>query len=44
MNATIARITARGLFGRKRFLLLLPLPLLVIGLGVLADSLGARPD
>jgi len=44
MNATIARITARGLFGRKRFLLLLPLPLLVVGLGVLADSLGARPD
>lgn len=44
MNATIMKITARGLFGRRRFLLLLPLPLLVVGLGVLADGLGARRD
>ena len=44
MNLTIARITARALFGRKRFLLLLPLPMLVVGLAVLANSLGARPD
>jgi ABC-2 type transport system permease protein len=43
MNATIARITARALFGRRRFLLLLPLPALVVGLAVLSDSLGARP-
>jgi ABC-2 type transport system permease protein len=41
MNMTIARITARALFGRRRFLLLLPLPALVIGLAVLANSLGA---
>ena len=44
MNATIARITVRGLFGRKRFLLLLPLPLLMIGLAWLADGLGAEPN
>jgi ABC-2 type transport system permease protein len=44
MNVTIARITARALFGRRRFLLLLPLPLLVFGLAVLARSLGARPQ
>jgi ABC-2 type transport system permease protein len=43
MNTTIARITARALFGRRRFLLLLPLPLLVFGLAVLAQSLGAAP-
>jgi ABC-2 type transport system permease protein len=44
MNPTIVRITARALFGRRRFLLLLPLPLLVVGLAVLADSFGAPPD
>ncbi|NJC68414.1 ABC transporter permease [Planosporangium thailandense] len=43
INATIARITARGLFGRRRFLLLLPLPLLLVGLAVLARALGAPP-
>jgi ABC-2 type transport system permease protein len=43
-NLTIARITVRGLFGRRRFLLLLPLPLLLIGLALLADGLGARPE
>jgi ABC-2 type transport system permease protein len=43
-NPTIARITTRGLFGRRRFLLLLPLPLLLIGLALLANGLGARPD
>jgi ABC-2 type transport system permease protein len=41
---TIVRITARALFGRRRFLLLLPLPLLVVGLAVLADSMGATPE
>jgi len=41
MNMTIAQITARALFGRRRFLLLLPLPLLMFGLAVLAQSLGA---
>src|SRR5262245_14906402 len=44
MNMTIARITARALVGRRRFLLLLPLPVLLVGLAVLSDSLGARPD
>lgn len=44
MNATIAWITARGLFGRRRFLLLLPLPLLVVGLAVLSRSLGVDPE
>lgn len=41
MNATIVQITARALFGRRRFLLLLPLPLLVIGLAALSELLGA---
>ncbi|HET8680350.1 MAG TPA: ABC transporter permease [Micromonosporaceae bacterium] len=44
MNLTIARITARGLFGRRRFLLLLPLPVLLVGLALLADALGAAPS
>jgi ABC-2 type transport system permease protein len=43
MNATIVRITLRALLGRRRFLLLLPLPLLTLGLAVLADALGATP-
>ena len=42
MNMTIARITARALLGRRRFLLLLPLPVLLIGLPVLADGAGRR--
>jgi ABC-2 type transport system permease protein len=44
MNTTIASITARGLFGRRRFLLLLPLPVLLFGLAVLASALGAAPE
>jgi ABC-2 type transport system permease protein len=44
MNLTIIRITARALLGRRRLLLLLPLPFLMVGLAVLADNLGARPD
>ena len=43
MNATIAWITTRGLLGRRRFLLLFPLPLILIGLAWLGSSL-ARPD
>jgi ABC-2 type transport system permease protein len=39
MNMTIASITLRGLFGRKRFLWLLPLPLLLVGLAALAAAL-----
>jgi ABC-2 type transport system permease protein len=41
-NPTIARITARALFGRLRFLLLLPLPVLVVGLAVLTEIAGVR--
>jgi ABC-2 type transport system permease protein len=40
MNPTIAWITARGLFGRRRFLLLFPLPVLLIGLVALGRSSG----
>lgn len=43
MNATIAWITVRGLLGRKRFLLLFPLPLILIGLAWLGSRL-AQPD
>jgi ABC-2 type transport system permease protein len=43
-NPTIARITARALFGRRRFLLLLPLPILVVGLALLSQALGATPQ
>ncbi|GAA5187987.1 hypothetical protein GCM10023322_37580 [Rugosimonospora acidiphila] len=40
MNLTVARITARGLFGRRRFLLLFPLPLLLLLLTVAAKASG----
>ncbi|MDR7279326.1 ABC transporter permease [Catenuloplanes atrovinosus] len=39
-NPTIAWMTARGLFGRRRFLLLLPLPLLLVALAVFARVTG----
>jgi ABC-2 type transport system permease protein len=42
INPTIVRITLRGLFGRRRFLLLLPLPALVVGLAALSEGLGAE--
>jgi ABC-2 type transport system permease protein len=38
MNGTIAWITARGLFGRRRFLLLFPLPLILIGMTWLSSA------
>ncbi|MFC4018131.1 ABC transporter permease [Micromonospora sp. GCM10011542] len=41
--STITWITARGLFGRRRFLLLLPLPMVLLGLAVLCRSLGVDP-
>ncbi|MCP2324562.1 ABC-2 type transport system permease protein [Hamadaea flava] len=44
MNLTIASITLRGLLGRARFLWLLPLPLVMLGLAWLADALGAAPE
>jgi ABC-2 type transport system permease protein len=37
MNLTIARITARALLGRRRALLLLPMPALLIGLAVIGN-------
>lgn len=43
MNATITWITARGLFGRRRFLLLLPLPGLLVVLAVVARWAGVDP-
>lgn len=44
INPTIVRITLRGLLGRRRFLLLLPLPALLVGLALLAEALGGSPD
>ncbi|WP_262283918.1 ABC transporter permease subunit [Micromonospora sp. MA102] len=41
--STVSWITARGLFGRRRFLLLLPLPLLLLVLAILSRSLGVDP-
>lgn len=42
MNPTIARITARGLLGRRRFLILLVLPLVLIGITALVRT--TAPD
>lgn len=41
MNLTIVQITTRGLLGRKRFLALLPLPAILIGLSVLCTVTSA---
>jgi ABC-2 type transport system permease protein len=43
MNPTIASITARGLFGRKRVFILIPLPLILIGIALLSRATGAAP-
>jgi len=40
MNATVARITARGLLGRRRFLLLIPMPLVLVGVAFLGKADG----
>jgi ABC-2 type transport system permease protein len=42
MNPTIVRLTLRAMFGRKRALMLVPMPLLLIGLSALAY--GLHPD
>jgi ABC-2 type transport system permease protein len=42
--STVAWITARGLFGRRRALLLLPLPILLIGLAALCRGAGVAPS
>ncbi|MFG2102044.1 ABC transporter permease [Micromonospora echinaurantiaca] len=41
--STVSWITARGLFGRRRFLLLLPLPAVLVLLAVLSRALGVDP-
>jgi ABC-2 type transport system permease protein len=43
MNATVAMITTRGLLGRRRIWLLVPLPLLLIGLALIARAFGPNP-
>lgn len=43
MNLTIAWITARGLLGRRRSLLLLPMPLILIGVTAVGLAFDAMP-
>ncbi|WP_019869383.1 ABC transporter permease [Salinispora oceanensis] len=42
--STVSWITARGLLGRRRFLLLFPLPVLLVLLAVLSRVLGVDPS
>lgn len=41
--STVTWITARGLFGRRRFLMLIPLPAVLVGLAVLSRALDVAP-
>ena len=43
LNPTIISITVRGLLGRRRVLLLIPLPLIVIGIALLAQQ-ATKPE
>jgi ABC-2 type transport system permease protein len=43
MMSTVAYITTRGLFGRRRALLLLPLPVLLVGLALLCRAYDVNP-
>jgi ABC-2 type transport system permease protein len=43
MMSTVAYITARGLFGRRRALLLLPLPILLVGLALICRAYDVNP-
>jgi ABC-2 type transport system permease protein len=42
--STVAYITIRGLFGRRRALLLLPLPLLLMALAIICRAYDVRPS
>ncbi|GAB3448119.1 ABC transporter permease [Actinophytocola sediminis] len=44
MNTTIMGLTTRALLGRRRVLMLLPMPLVLIGLTLIAVSTGAQPE
>ncbi len=41
--STVAYITARGLFGRRRALLLLPLPILLVALALICTAYDVNP-
>jgi ABC-2 type transport system permease protein len=43
MMSTVAYITARGLFGRRRALLLLPLPILLVALALICTAYDVDP-
>jgi ABC-2 type transport system permease protein len=44
MNGTVARLTIKGLLGRRRALLLMTMPALLIGLATLVRALAGQDD